>query len=59
MIVCGEAVKASRLASTPLFDAVVDTDVVQAALSLAEKVVQEGRLPKVRDLRIRYPEAEG
>lgn len=59
MIVSGEAVKASRLASSPLFDAVVDTDVVEAALSLAEKVAGDGKLPKVRDIRIRYPEAEG
>ncbi len=59
MVVSGEAVKASKLAATKLFDAVVDTDVVQAAIALATKAAADKSLPKVRDIRIKYPEAEG
>src|SRR5690606_28538409 len=59
MVVSGDAVKASALASTRLFDAVVEADVVPAAVALALKVAGEKKLPRVRDIRMSYPEAEG
>jgi len=59
LIVSGSIVPASRFAGTPLFDAVVDADVVGAAVALAERVVAE-KLPlkRVRDLKIDDPRAE-
>ena len=59
MVVSGDARKASSLASTRLFDEVVDSDVVNAAVLLAGKVAGEKKLPRVRDIRVDYPQAEG
>jgi len=60
MIVSGEAVPAKALASTQLFDKVVDGEALSAAVELAQKVVAD-KLPlkRVRDLKIDYPNAEG
>jgi 3-hydroxyacyl-CoA dehydrogenase len=59
MIVTGNPATAASLAQTALLDAVVDEDVVEAAVSLARRVVSE-RLPhkRLRDVALDYPNAE-
>ena len=60
MIVSGEPVKSEKFKGTKLFDEIVDGDVVPAAIAFARKAVAEGKgLPKVRDLKVSYPDAEG
>ncbi|HVK95058.1 MAG TPA: 3-hydroxyacyl-CoA dehydrogenase NAD-binding domain-containing protein [Noviherbaspirillum sp.] len=58
MIVTGEPVLSEKLAQTRLFDELVDGDVMQAALAFADKVADVRPLPKVRDIRIDYPNHE-
>ncbi|HEX5657716.1 MAG TPA: 3-hydroxyacyl-CoA dehydrogenase NAD-binding domain-containing protein [Polyangiales bacterium] len=60
LIVSGEPVPAAKLASTQLFDQVVEGNLIESALAFAKKVVAE-KLPlkKVRDIKISYPEADG
>ncbi len=59
MIISGMPVVARELAGTALFDAVVDSDVLPAALALAGRVVAENLpLKKVRDLKVHLPNAE-
>jgi 3-hydroxyacyl-CoA dehydrogenase len=59
MIVSGTPVTARELASTALFDEVVESDVVTAAIAYAERAV-EAKLPlkKARDIKIQFPNAE-
>ncbi len=60
MIVSGEPVKAEKFRGTRLFEDVVDGDLLVAAVKLARSVVSEQRgLPKVRDLKVDYPNAQG
>jgi len=60
MIVSGEAVKSEKFKGTRLFDEIVDGDVVPAAVAFAGRAVAEARgLPKVRDLAVVHPNAEG
>ncbi len=60
MIVSGTIVPSEQLKDTPLFDAFLDGDLQAGALAFAERVVKENRgLPRVRDRRIDYPDAEG
>ncbi len=60
MIVSGEPVKAEKLKGTKLFEDVIDGDLLPAAITLARQVVNEKRgLPKVRDLTVDYPNAQG
>lgn len=59
MIVSGDPVPARELADTQLFDKVVDSDVVAAAVALAQEVSGRDKHPRVRDIRIDYPEADG
>ncbi|KAA0911234.1 3-hydroxyacyl-CoA dehydrogenase NAD-binding domain-containing protein [Pusillimonas sp. ANT_WB101] len=59
MIVNGTIVSATKLADTPLFDLVVDTDVVASATAFAEKMAKENASHKrVRDLKVNQPDAE-
>ncbi|MDX9844884.1 MAG: 3-hydroxyacyl-CoA dehydrogenase NAD-binding domain-containing protein [Aquabacterium sp.] len=59
MIVSGAQVPAAQLKATALFDEVVDSELLPAALALAHKVVAEGRgLPRVRDRKVDAPNAE-
>ena len=59
MIVTGETKRARDLADTSLFDAVVEGDPLEPALDLARRLAAGARpLPRVRDLRIDYPDAE-
>ncbi|MCD6681196.1 MAG: 3-hydroxyacyl-CoA dehydrogenase NAD-binding domain-containing protein [Burkholderiaceae bacterium] len=60
MIVTGEPVKSEKLASTRLFDEIVEGDLVEGAIAFAHKALAEHRgLPKVRDLRVEHDDAEG
>ncbi len=61
LVVDGSPVAATRLAGTPLFDAVVDAggDVVAAATAFAARVVAESRpARRLRDLTVREPNAD-
>ncbi|AKJ29131.1 3-hydroxyacyl-CoA dehydrogenase NAD-binding domain-containing protein [Caldimonas brevitalea] len=59
LIVTGDTVPAARFEGTPLFDLLVDTDVLDAALSFADQVVAENRpLQRVRDRQVQEPQAE-
>ena len=54
MVVSGAMVPAAKLAQTKLFDAVVDGDVVEAAIELARRMDKPQR---VRDLSVELPDA--
>jgi len=59
MIVSGEARRASTFAGTALVDAVVEGELLPAALEFAEKVVAEARpLRRMRDRKVEAPAAE-
>ncbi len=56
MVVSGTHEPAAALAGTRLLDQVVETDVVQHAIALAERVLQGGRpLVRTRDLQVDEP----
>ena len=59
MIVSGTPVTARELATTALFDEIVESDVVSAAIAYAQRAV-EAKLPlkKARDIKIQFPNAE-
>ncbi len=58
MIVSGAPLPAAKLAQTRLFDAVVDGDVVDAAVAFARKIAAAGQpLQRVRDMRVELPDA--
>jgi 3-hydroxyacyl-CoA dehydrogenase len=60
MIVSGAPVMSEKLASSGLFDEVVEGNLADAALAFARKVgAQAGPHPKVRDRKIEHPNAEG
>jgi 3-hydroxyacyl-CoA dehydrogenase len=60
MIVSGTPVKSEKFAGTKLFDEIVEGgDLVEAAVAFARKAAQQGKLPKVRDLKIEHEDAEG
>jgi 3-hydroxyacyl-CoA dehydrogenase len=59
MIVTGTSVSAATLKDTMLFDAVVEGDVLDAALTFARTIVADGRTrTRLRDVAIDYPNAE-
>jgi 3-hydroxyacyl-CoA dehydrogenase len=58
MIVSGTPVPSEKLAKTRLFDQLVDGDLMEGALSFARKVADTRPLPKVRDLKVDYPNYE-
>lgn len=59
MVVSGEPLPAHRLAGTPLFDEIVERDVVEAAIVFARQVVADRRPATLaRDIVIRDPLAE-
>ncbi|WP_322033889.1 3-hydroxyacyl-CoA dehydrogenase NAD-binding domain-containing protein [Paraburkholderia sp. J76] len=59
MIVSGNTVKAESLAGTRLFDEVVEADVLDAAVRLAQRVANEKSVhPRLRDLRVEHANAE-
>ncbi|MEZ5648934.1 MAG: 3-hydroxyacyl-CoA dehydrogenase NAD-binding domain-containing protein [Burkholderiaceae bacterium] len=60
MIVSGKPAKAAELADTPVLDAVVEGDPLDEAMALARaKAAEGGPYPRVRDITIRAPEADG
>jgi 3-hydroxyacyl-CoA dehydrogenase len=59
MIVSGTPVPSEKLAKTKLFDQMIDGDLMQGAVAFANKVADVRPLPKVRDIRIDYPNYEG
>ena len=59
MIVSGTPVPAGKLAGTKLFDRVVESDVLEAAIYVANEAAASGALPRVRDWKIEHPNAEG
>jgi 3-hydroxyacyl-CoA dehydrogenase len=58
MIVSGTPVLSEKLVKTRLFDQLVDGDLIEGALAFARKVADVRPLPKVRDLKIDYPNYE-
>jgi 3-hydroxyacyl-CoA dehydrogenase len=59
MIVSGTPVPSEKLARTKLFDQMIDGDLMQGAIAYANKVADARPLPKVRNIRIDYPNYEG
>ncbi|MFA7503420.1 MAG: 3-hydroxyacyl-CoA dehydrogenase NAD-binding domain-containing protein [Burkholderiaceae bacterium] len=59
MIVSGNPVDSSRFADTRLFDEMIEGELVEGAIAFARKVAAEGKLPRVRDLSVDYPNAQG
>ncbi|MEM5371117.1 3-hydroxyacyl-CoA dehydrogenase NAD-binding domain-containing protein [Paraburkholderia azotifigens] len=60
MIVSGAPVMSEKLAGTPLFDQLVEGDLMEGALAFARKVAaQSGPHPKIRDRKIEHPNAAG
>src|SRR5690606_12325031 len=59
MIVSGNPVDSSRFADTRLFDAMIEGELVEGAITFARKVAGEDRLPRVRDLEVEYDNADG
>ena len=60
MIVSGASVAAGKLAATDLFDAVVETGVVDAAVDLLKaKIAAGGAHPRVRDRKVVHDDAQG
>jgi len=61
MIVSGEPVPSDVLAAMPgqkLFDKVIDGDVVASAIAFAKSVADKRPLPRVRELKVSYPNAD-
>jgi 3-hydroxyacyl-CoA dehydrogenase len=58
MIVSGNAVPSEKFAGSKLFDQMIEGDLTAGALAFAEKVADQRPLPKVRDIRIDYPNHE-
>mgnify|MGYP001206624028 CR=1 FL=1 len=59
MIVSGNPVDSSRFGDTRLFDAMIEGELVEGAINFARKAAAEGKLPRVRDLKVEYPNADG
>jgi 3-hydroxyacyl-CoA dehydrogenase len=58
MIVSGNPVLSEKLAGTKLFDQMVEGDLMTGAIAFAEKMAAVRPLPKVRDIRVDYPNHE-
>ncbi len=58
MIVSGSTVMSDKLAGTPLFNEMIQGDLMEGALAFAAKVADTRPLPKVRDIKINYPNHE-
>ncbi len=58
IIVSGAPTLSEKFAKTALFDEMADGDLMTAALALAHKVASVRPLPKVRDLKVDYPNSE-
>ena len=58
MIVSGNPVPSEKLAGTKLFDKMVEGDLMAGALAFAREVSKKRPLPKVRDIKVDYPNHE-
>ncbi|MBC7572726.1 MAG: enoyl-CoA hydratase/isomerase family protein [Herminiimonas sp.] len=58
MIVSGTPVASEKLAKTKIFDKLVEGDLMTGALAFAASVADTRPLPKVRDLKVDYPNHE-
>ena len=58
MIISGTPVMSEKLAGTALFDQMIDGDLLQGAIAFAGSVADRRPLPKVRDLKVDYPNYE-
>ena len=58
MIVSGTPVASEKLAKTALFNQIAEGDLMEAARAFALQVADSRSLPKVRDIRIDYPNHE-
>lgn len=58
MIVSGTPVVSEKLAKTALFNELIDGDLLQGAMAFAEKITDIRPLPRVRDIKIDYPNHE-
>ena len=58
MIVSGTPVASEKLIKTKLFDELIEGDLMTGALNFAERVAATRPLPKVRDLKVDYPNYE-
>ncbi|MEB0139504.1 MULTISPECIES: 3-hydroxyacyl-CoA dehydrogenase NAD-binding domain-containing protein [unclassified Undibacterium] len=58
MIVSGTPIASEKLAKTGLFSSIAEGDLMTAALALAEQVADQRPLPRVRDIKIDYPNYE-
>jgi 3-hydroxyacyl-CoA dehydrogenase len=61
MIVSGEPVKSEQLALIPkqqLFDRMIDGDLMEGALAFAAEIADARPLPRVRDIRAKYPNSD-
>jgi len=58
MIVSGNPVMSEKLAGTRLFDQMIEGDLMAGAIAFAEKVAAARPLPKVRDIKVDYPNHE-
>jgi 3-hydroxyacyl-CoA dehydrogenase len=60
MIVSGASVPAPQFKGTRLFDEIMDGDLVPGAVAFARRMAAEKRpLPRLRDVKIDYPNADG
>ncbi len=58
MIVSGNPVLSEKLAGTKLFDQMIEGDLMAGAIAFAAKVAAARPLPKVRDIKVDYPNHE-
>jgi len=58
MIVSGTPVASEKLAKTALFNEMIEGDLVAGALAFANKIASSRPLPKVRDIKVDYPNYE-
>jgi len=58
MIVSGNPVMSEKLAGTKLFDQLIDGELMTGAIAFADKVAAARPLPRVRDIKVDYPNHE-
>jgi len=59
MILSGETISSDLLKTTPLFDEIVEGDLLAGAITFANKVIAEKRpLKRVRDLKVSHPKPD-
>ncbi len=58
MIISGTPVMSEKLAGTALFNKIIEGDLLQGAIAFANEIADQRPLPKVRDLKIDYPNHE-